>query len=170
MARRQGFDARNKPVRIGDRILYKDGRIYDVASTPKNLRRMRTVHACPLDRNPPFMLLRLEWSLRVRKTTKNGGRKKFKAAWEKFVKPILRKKRRMRKKVEAMSTRLCPICEVVWFKLGVPVWRGKKLRVCCTRCKREVLKEVRLVVTYGVEKEKARRKAAYKYMKKGSQL
>lgn len=170
MARRQGFDARDKPVRIGDRVLHKDGYIYDVAMTPKNLRRMRTIHAYPLDRKPPFVLLKLERCLKVRKTTKHGSRKKFKAAWEKFVKPILRKKRRMRKRVEAMPLRLCPVCGVVWFKLGVPVWKGKKLRVCCTHCKREVLREVRLVVAYGMDKEKARRKAAYKFMKKGSQL
>ncbi len=167
---RQGFDARGKPVRIHDRILHKDGNIYDVCATPKNLRRVHTIHASPLDRNPPFVLLKLEHCLKVRRITKHGSKKKYKAAWAKFVKPILRKKRRQRKRVEAMPTRLCPMCEVVWFKLGVPVWKGKKLRVCCTHCKREVVKEVRLVASYGVDKEKARRKAAYKYMKKGQQL
>lgn len=167
---RQGFDARGKILRIGDRVMYRDGVVYDVSATPKNLKKARTIHACPLDREPPFVLLKLEKCLKVKRITANGSRKKWKAAWDKYVKPLRRKAARKRKKVAAMPSVLCPVCEVVWFKLGIPVWKGKKLRVCARPCRREVLKEVRLAIEYGVEKGKARRKAARKFMKKGGQL
>ena len=73
-----------------------------------------------------------------------------------------------------MPLRKCPVCmdgsEPVRFKIGIPVWKGKKLRVCSSRCRRHVRKEVKIAIEYGVDKNTARRKAAYKYMKRGGQI
>lgn len=42
---------------------------------------------------------------------------------------------------------LCPVCRdgpaPCYFRIGLSVWPGKKLRVCSTRCKRVVKAEVR---------------------------
>ena len=168
--KKQGVDARGKTLRVNDRVMYKDGKIHEVAASPRNLRRGGAIHATPIDHNPPFILLRLDKCLKVRRNTENGSRKRWKAAWVKYVKPLKRKAARKRKRVSAMPKKLCPVCEVVWFRLGIPVWRGKKLRVCARPCRREVSKEVRLAIEYGVEKKKARRKAARKFMKRGDQL
>jgi len=168
--KKQGVDARGKQLRIGDRVLYKDGGIYEVCASPKNLRRGGAIHTAPIDKHTPTVLLRLDKCIRVRRSTENSSRKKYKAAWVKYVKPVKRRAARKRRRVARMPKKLCPVCEVVWFRLGVPVWRGKKLRVCARPCRRDVMKEVRLAVEYGVEKKKARRKAAKKFMRIGGQL
>lgn len=153
----------------------KKGVIYDVASwTDKGLRKGGVIRASPLSRVPQSMLLKLEQVFKVKRTTKTGSKGRWKTLWDKYVKPARRRARARRRRVEAMPMRICPVCadepEAVHFKLGTPVWKGKKLRVCTKRCARKVRAEVRIAIEYGVTKEDAQRKAAYKFMKKGGQL
>jgi len=169
-----GQDARGKQVRIHDRVMDKKGVIYHVAWTAKHLRKTGIVNSCPLDGIPPFVLLKSSRVFRVRRTIETGSRRRWTYLYDKYVRPMKRRTQSLRKKVEAMPLRPCPVCihdeAPVRFKLGVPVWQGKKLRVCTTRCARRVRKEVKIAVEYGVDQDIAKRRAAYKYMKIGGQI
>ena len=153
----------------------KKGVVYDVAAwTDKGLRKGGIIRASPLNQIPPFVLLKLSGVFKIRLTAKIGSTRRWKNSLDKYSNPAKRKARARRRRVEAMSMRTCPVCindpQVVHFKLGTPVWKGKKLRVCTKRCARKVRAEVRIAVEYGVSKKDAQRRATYKYMKIGGQL
>lgn len=169
-----GQDARGKKVRLRDRVIDKKGNIYEVTWTSKGLSKAGLIRAKLLDIIPDYVLLKSGRVFRVSITTKKGSRRRWTRLYDKYIKPAKRKARRLRKKVEAMPLRPCPVCikdsEHINFKLGTSVWKGKKLRVCTKRCARIIRREVKIVVQYGVDRDVARRKAAYKYMKIGGQI
>ncbi len=170
-----GKDARGRTVRVHDRVMDKKGQIYEVSRTDKSLLKKGTIRASPLRKEPAFfILLNLNQVFKVKRTSKNGSRRLYTRLWNTYAKPLRRKALRERKKVEAMPMKICPVCrdepDAIHFKIGTPVWKGRKLRVCTKRCAIVVRKEVRSAVGHGVARETARRKAAYKYMKIGGQL
>lgn len=169
-----GKDARNKTVRVHDRVMDKKGEIYKVLRTDKSLLKKGIIRAGPLHQIASFILLKLDRVFKVKKTTENGSRRLYTRLWNTYAKPLRRKARRKKRKVEEMPMKLCPVCRdepnAIRFKLGIPVWNGKKLHVCTKRCAAVIRKEIRIAVQNGVDKETARRRAAYKYMKKGGQL
>jgi hypothetical protein len=65
----------------------------------------------------------------------------------------------------------CPVCREVYFRIGVRVWRGKRLKVCVRKCARKVRAEVRAAVRKSPDddQELVRRRIAWHYIREGRQ-
>lgn len=161
-----GKDARGRKVSVGDHVLNKTGQVLVIARTEKSFRilklaRAKTIHS---DR---LTYVKLGKVFRIRRTVEKSTRGRWRKLYDKYAKPTKRKAAQARRKAEASTTMWpCPVCmngkEPIRFKIGIQVWDGKRLRVCATRCKRRVLREV---------KETGNRtRVARKYMKRGKQV
>ena len=163
-----GEDARGRKVKVGTTVLDKRGRIFSILETEKKYRRQDMARAlgpegrCFITLSRVF---RIEPSIAFDKTSKDWWQR-----YNKFVKPLRKKARARRRRAEASHKFWpCPVCisgsQPIRFKIGVRVWDGKRLRVCATPCKRRVLREVR----HSAHAD-ARRRVAWKYMRRGGQL
>lgn len=175
--RKIGSDARGKVVRVDDYLITKRGRTYTACWTEKPLIKRRTIRVLSATEET-YSLARLDRVFRVGKISTRPWRNKARWArmYEKYVKPIKRKAARRRRRAASAKMRWCPVCinghQPTRFKIGVPVWKGKKLRVCSTGCKRRVRKQVRILREKHpqLEPELVRRQLAYQYMRAGGQL
>lgn len=178
MPKRQkvGVDARNRTVRVEDTVIDKRGRVYTILWTEKALRKQRTVCAqTTLSKSGSYTFIKLQRVFRVGNPSTWPTRNKMRwgRLYDKYVRPIKKQEARKRRRAEE-STKMwpCPVCkngkQPTRFKIGIAVWRGKRLRVCSTPCKRKVLKEVR-VLAEGYDHEETRRFVAWRYMKAGGQ-
>lgn len=170
----QGKDARGRLVLVDDTVIDKGGEAYIVCWTEKGLRKQRSARA-EVKGVGSHTRVDLTRVFRVKKAsaTERQNKARWKRMWDKYVRPERRRVARRRRKAEASHHMWkCPVCikgydngsGVVRFKIGIPVWRGKKLRVCSIRCKRKVQRRVK------AGEHGDRRKVAYNYMKKGGQL
>jgi len=174
--RRIGTDARGKTVAVDDCLIDKRGRVYIVCWTERALRRQKTARVL---RKESYTYVRLTHVFRVRRASAKPSRNRARWArlYENYVKPMRRKEVHRLRRVAATSKMWrCPVCingrQPTRFKIGVQVWKGKRLRVCSTPCRRRVLKGVRhLQEKYPeADAEFVRRQVAYQYMKAGGQL
>lgn len=182
MSKRQklGVDARNRPVRVEDIVIDKRGRVYTILWTERALRKRKTVRAqTALDKDGgSYTFIRLQRVFRWKRPSTWASRNKmrWRRLYDNYVRPARRAAARKRHKVEASRKMWpCPVCkngkQPTRFKIGIPVWRGKRLRVCSAPCKRKVLRQVKLLEQeeVGLDHEEARRRVAWRYMRIGGQ-
>lgn len=66
----------------------------------------------------------------------------------------------------------CPVCEIVYFRIGVRVWPTGLLKVCSRRCRYKIKREVvaaRQRSDNAHDREQARRRISWHYIEKGGQ-
>lgn len=173
-----GRDARGNIVKEGDIILDDRGRAWEVEETERTLRGQRIVRcqSVPLDNRPAPLgvgTVRLELTFRVEKpsSTLGANRRRWERLYDKYARPARRAAAKARQKAAAQPLRPCTVCaktqQPVRFKIGVAVWKGKKLRVCSTTCANAVRREVTKLQRKhpDIDRERLRRHVAWSYMK-----
>jgi len=176
-----GRDARGRKVRRDDMLIDDRGRAWRVQATELPLRkrglaRVQSVRSAPAP-GQDFSVVRLYLTLRVPapSQTAAANARRWHRLWAKYVVPAQQRAERQRRRVAVMALRPCPVCRGGWqpckFKLGLPVWKRKKLRVCSRQCAVQVRKEVRLLQKKQSERdpERVRRSVAWKYLRRESQ-
>ena len=162
-----GKDARGRKVSIDDHVITKKGDVYRIIQTEGSHRSQRILRGIKIGGTGGATYLKTDNIFRIKHSSVTRPRALWRKLYDKYIKPVKRKAERTRRKVMASKTMWpCPVCmngkEPIRFKIGIQVWDGKRLRVCATRCKRRVLKEV---------KERGNRtRVAQKYMKRGGQV
>lgn len=147
-----GKDAKGKNVRQGDTLLDKRGGAWRVLKTEGTLRKQLVirVRSVPLSKRPTeTALVRLSLVFRVTapSATPQANIRRWKHLYDKYTRPAKRAAIRQKRRVEALPLKPCPACleelQPCKFKLGVRVWRGRKLRVCSKACVYLVRRRVR---------------------------
>ncbi len=162
-----GKDARGRKVSIGDHVITKKGDVYRIIQTEGSYRSHGIIRGIEINGEGGAKYLKTDRIFRVRRSSMTSTRARWRKLYDKYAKPAKRKAARTRRKVMASTTMWqCPVCingkAPVRFKIGVQVWKGKRLRVCSSPCRRRVLREVR--------ETDSRARVAYKYMKRGGQM
>ena len=162
-----GKDARGRKVLADDHVITQKGDVYKIIQTEGSYRSQRILRGIKIGGTGGATYLKTDRIFRISRSSTTSTRKRWWKLYDKYVRPARRRAVHRRHKVEASTTMWpCPVCmngkEPIRFKIGIQVWDGKRLRVCATRCKRRVLKEV---------KETGNRtRVAQKYMKRGGQV
>lgn len=181
-----GKDARGRTASVDDYVIDKKGQAAVVAWTEKALRKREIARATPVmiqnessaaPALPDIAFVRLGKVFRVRQPrSQRANKARWRRLYDKYVRPIKREATRKRRKAEATTTMWhCPVCangrQPTRFKIGVQVWKGRRLRVCSTPCKRRVLRGVKQLqqAHSDLDPEYVRRQIAYQYMKAGRQ-
>jgi len=184
-----GLDARGKKVHVGHSLIDDQGRAWQVIPTERTLRKQkmarvqeisveRARRSVPQRRAPgSFTIITLYRTFRVPQAsqTEQANKRRWHSLYKKYVRPIQKLAARRRRAVARMPFTKCPVCwggfQPCRFKLGIPVWKSKKLRVCCTGCVYTVRKEVRRAQRRqpDIDRERMRRHIAWKYIRRGEQ-
>jgi hypothetical protein len=171
-------DARGKTVGEGDTVIDKRGRAWVIISTEATLRKQRLVRARRIFHSKEyFSVIDPRRTFRVRKSSssKQANARRWKEFYKKYARPLNRATARRRRIAEALPLRPCPVCQngaqPCKFKIGLAVWRGKRLRVCSTSCAHTVKNEVRRErhEQPSIDPERVRKTVAFRFMQKGGQ-
>jgi hypothetical protein len=177
-----GRDARSRSVREGDLVIDERGRAWKVIATEASLRKRRIVRvrSVPLASTPKTYsdhtaTARLFLTFKVSKPsrTETANKRRWQRLYTKYTRPILRREIKQRQRILSLPFQRCPVCidtnQPCRFKLGIQVWKGKKLRVCSRACAAKVKKEVKKLIKMQPETdaERLRRHVAWTFTKKG---
>lgn len=176
-------------MKTGDVVIDNRGRAWRVRNTETALRHRQLIRArnIPLPKRPgspvskkpnsAFQIVQPSRMFRVPKSssTRQANAQRWKKLFHKYVLPLRRVAARRRRVAATLPLRPCPVCQngeqPCRFKLGIAVWKGKRLRVCSTSCSRTVKKEVTRErrLHPEVDRERTRKIIAWRYMKRGGQ-
>lgn len=175
-------DARDKTVIEGDTVIDKRGWAWVIISTEATLRKQQLIRArrIPQAGRPSknyFSVIHPHRTFKVRRpsASKQANTRRWKELYKKYARPLNRATARQRHIAETLPLRPCPVCQngeqPCKFKIGLPVWKGKRLRVCSTTCAHSVKKEVNHERREqpDTDPERVRRLVAFRFMQKGGQ-